>query len=55
MIPITPKPEASATPAPESESTGLPGLRTWGAVYGLVLVTFLIWVGLLTVLTGIFS
>ncbi len=42
-------------PAPDQESTGLPGLRTWGAVYGLVLVVFVLIVVLLTKLTWMFS
>jgi hypothetical protein len=47
----------AGTPAdpPESEATGLPGFRSWGAVYGFVLATFVIWVGLLTALSEMFS
>jgi len=39
----------------ESETTGLPGLRTWPSVYLLVLLTFILWVGLLTALSRMFS
>ena len=35
--------------------TGLPGLRTWPAVYVFVLGVFVLWVGLLTVLTEMYS
>jgi hypothetical protein len=37
------------------EQTGLPGLRTWRAVYLFVLGCFAIWVGLLVALSMIFS
>ena len=43
------------TPEPDDESTGLPGFRSWRAVYGLVLGVFVLWVGLLAVLTGMYS
>jgi hypothetical protein len=39
---------------PDDEITGLPGLRTWRRVYLFVLVVFVAWVGLLTVLTRMF-
>ena len=39
----------------EEARTGLPGLRTWRAVYLFVLGSFLVWVGLLTWLTRWFS
>jgi hypothetical protein len=39
----------------DDEITGLPGLRTWKRVYLAVLVIFAAWVGLLTVLTRMFS
>lgn len=42
-------------PASDNETTGLPVLRTWGAVYWFVLVAFVVMVGLLTVLTRVFS
>ena len=34
-------------PAPDDEATGLPGLRTWPAVYATVLGVFVVWVALL--------
>jgi hypothetical protein len=40
---------------PDDESTGLPGLRTWRRVYLFVLIVFVAWVGLLTVLTRMYS
>jgi hypothetical protein len=49
-------------PAPAAETssraageTGLPLLRSWPAVYGLVLGSFALWVGLLVLLTWMFS
>jgi hypothetical protein len=39
----------------EEEPTGLPGLRTWRAVYIVVLAAFAAWVALLAALTGAFS
>ena len=41
-------------PAPDHE-TGLPGLRTWQAVYWFVTGVFVVVVGLLTVLTRMYS
>jgi len=41
-------------PVPDGE-TGLPGLRTWPAVYWLVIGVFAVVVGLLTVLTRMYS
>ena len=35
--------------------TGLPVLRTWRAVYAVVTVTFVVWIVLLTILTGHYS
>jgi hypothetical protein len=40
---------------PSDERTGLPGLRSWRAVYAFVLATLLLWVGLLTLLSRLFS
>ncbi len=40
---------------PEDESTGLPGLRSWRAVYLAVLGVFAAWVALLLLLTRMFS
>jgi hypothetical protein len=42
-------------PAPDDETTGLPGLRSWRAVYWSVLGVFALWVVLLTGLTEKFS
>ncbi len=39
----------------ESETTGLPGLRSWRSVYLLVTAVFILWVGLLLALARIFS
>ena len=56
MNPVVPKIEPGTPPEPsESEATGLPGLRTWCAVYWLVAGVFAVVVGLLTVLTRMFS
>ena len=42
-------------PPPDNEATGLPVLRTWRAVYWVVLAVFVTTVALLTVLTRVFS
>jgi hypothetical protein len=56
MNPTAPKIERDTPPeAAESEATGLPGLRTWCAVYWLVAGVFAVVVGLLTALTRMFS
>jgi len=56
MNPVPPTNETGGPlAASESETTGLPGLRTWGAVYWLVIGVFALVVGLLTVLTRMFS
>jgi len=39
----------------DDEATGLPGFRTWHAVYGFVLGVFVLWVGLLALLTARYS
>ena len=39
----------------DEEGTGLPGFRTWRGVYLVVLGTFVLWVVLLALLTGIYS
>ena len=54
MTPPGPAP-LTATPEHADEATGLPGLRTWRAVYLLVFGAFLLWVLLLSVLTVIYS
>ena len=41
-------------PPPDDEKTGLPGLRSWGRVYWVVIAIFAAWVGLLTALTRAF-
>jgi hypothetical protein len=45
------------TPEPQSndEETGLPGLRTWRAVYAFVLIAFAVWIALLIALTRAFA
>ncbi len=42
-------------PDPESETTGLPLLNTWRAVYLVVLGVFVTWVGLLWLLMKRYS
>ena len=44
-------------PAPpvDDDATGLPGLRSWRAVYVVVAGIFVGWVVLLTVLTKLYS
>jgi hypothetical protein len=42
-------------PKSNENGTGLPGLRTWRAVYTLVLVVFAVWILLLFALTKAFS
>lgn len=39
----------------EDDSTRLPLLHTWPAVYGFVAVIFVLWVSLLTLLARAFS
>ena len=39
----------------DDESTGLPGFRSWRAVYAFVLGVLVLWVGLLAALTERFS
>jgi hypothetical protein len=46
---MTPKPQ------PNDEVTGLPVLRSWRTVYVFVLAVFALWIGLLIVLTRMFS
>ncbi len=43
------------TPKPNDDETGLPGLRTWRAVYVFVLGVFIVWAGLLLALTRLYS
>jgi hypothetical protein len=39
----------------DARTTGLPGLRSWRAVYLLVLAIFILWVVLLTILSRVFQ
>jgi hypothetical protein len=48
-------PEGADAPEILDESTGLPALRSWRAVYTVVLGLFVVWVGLLTWLTALYS
>ncbi len=48
MSPAAPDPD-------EDESTGLPGVRSWRAVYAVVLGVVVLWVGLLAWLTHRYS
>ncbi len=51
-----PVPRSSAPNPPEEPAgPGLPGFRTWRGVYLFVLGCFLLWVGLLALLTARFS
>ena len=43
------------SPVPQADPTGLPGFRTWGRVYLVVLAAFALWVGLLMALTLAYS
>jgi hypothetical protein len=52
---IAPRLDGSSTEAIESQSTGMPVLRSWSRVYLVVVVVFIIWVGLLITLKNIFS
>jgi hypothetical protein len=40
---------------PDEKATGLPGFKSWRAVYIFVIVAFITWVGLLVALTVTFS
>ncbi len=56
MKPPAPQHEAGVSPGTsENEATGLPGFRTWRAVYWFVAGVFAAVVGLLTVLSRMFS
>jgi hypothetical protein len=54
MNPPSP-PDPPRPPAGDDGDTGLPGFRTWRSVYLFVLGSFIVWVGLLTLLTRMFS
>ena len=51
-----PRKEVESAPEEVSvdETTGLQGLKSWRAVYFLVLASFVLWVGLLFALSRIF-
>ncbi len=55
--PAGPAPASPTPPQPAAneEETGVPGLRSWRAVYLFVFGCFLVWVALLAVLTRWFS
>jgi hypothetical protein len=53
--PDSSRPPAAGGTAGDAEGPGLPGLRTWRGVYLFVLGCFIVWVGLLTLLTRMFS
>lgn len=55
---MPPAPEITPLPSPppdDEQRTGLPGLRSWRAVYWVVLGIFILWVVLLTWLTRHFA
>jgi hypothetical protein len=50
------KPAADVNdPGPSAEPPGLPGLRSWNAVYLAVVVIFIVWVGLLALLPRLYQ
>ena len=52
---IPPGPPGASRDELETEGTGLPGFKTWPAVYVFVMVTFLVWVVLLEALMQAFT
>jgi hypothetical protein len=52
---IPPGPPGASGDERETEGTGLPGFKTWPAVYVFVMVTFVVWVVLLEALMRAFS
>jgi hypothetical protein len=48
---IRPRSKPKGDGPADDAQTGVPGFRTWPAVYGCVLVTFVLWVVLLAWLT----
>jgi hypothetical protein len=42
-------------PEPDDAATGLPGFRSWRTVYWCVLGILVLWIGLLAVLTALYS
>jgi len=49
------RPPPENAPSPSDEATGLPGIRRWRTVYIIVGGIFVLWVGLLTLLTRLYS
>jgi hypothetical protein len=49
------RPSAVKLVASEDDETGLPWLRTWNAVYLVVIISFVLWVALLVALSDFFS
>jgi hypothetical protein len=50
------KPDDSAHDSvPTDDATGLPGLRSWAAVYLAVLIVLAVLIGLLTALTRLYT
>jgi hypothetical protein len=45
----------SPPPPSNDELTGLPGLRSWRAVYAVVMGVFVVWIALLTWLTAYYA
>jgi hypothetical protein len=52
---MTEDPQRTDAANANDEETGLPGLRTWRAVYVVVLASFVLWVVLLFALGVIFG
>jgi len=48
------RPPPGAAP-PDDACTGLPGLRTWPQVYGVVVGAFVVWVALLALFSRVFG
>jgi hypothetical protein len=53
--PGTPAPPGAPKASIDEEGTGLPGFRTWPAVYFFVVAAFAAWVVFLAVLTRVYS
>jgi hypothetical protein len=52
---IPPGPPRPSGDERETEGTGLPGFKSWSAVYVFVMITFVVWVVLLEALMQAFS
>ncbi len=48
-------PKVDVPPTPEDDGTSLPLLPTWSSVYRFVVIVFLIYVLLLTILSRVFA